>query len=243
MEVALGTLTLDGLSPRIAVPFRDGLPDEHITAARQLGMDIAELRIDLFTSLDRRHVLNEIKRFKSIPLLATIRSAAEGGSWNAPDEQRLDLFATILPEVDAVDVELSSSAILAPVVDAARAHGKCVVVSFHDFQKTPTLKKLESFADQAKTAGADIVKVAARCASHEDLRTLAHYTLNHREKGLVTIGMGAAGMMTRICFPALGSLFTFASYGEGTAPGQLSLEETAHYLRDFYSQPESAPEA
>jgi 3-dehydroquinate dehydratase len=46
--------------------------------------------------------------------------------------------------------------------------------------------------------------------------------------------MGTGGVLSRLLFPALGSLFTFAAFGVGTAPGQLSLEETVSCFRKYY---------
>jgi 3-dehydroquinate dehydratase-1 len=230
----MGGLRLDGITPRIAVPFRDGTPQERIAEARRLGMDIAELRIDLFSSRSADAVSAEIGRFQDVPILATIRSAAEGGDWNGDDDERLALYKAVLPQVAAVDVELSSSTIAHAVVKAAHELERCAIVSFHDFERTPSAAELDDLANRVHNAGADIVKVAALCRTPEDLLTLAEFTLRHREKGLVTIGMGDVGLLSRVFFPALGSLLTFASFGEGTAAGQIPLEETATYLRCFY---------
>ncbi len=236
--VQLGSLRLDGVTPRIAVPFRDGTRAEQIAEATRLGMDIAELRIDLFADQSPQAVLAEDERFHDIPVLATIRSAAEGGQWAGTDADRLALYEAVLPHVAAVDVELSSTAIVPDVIAEAHECERCVVVSFHDFEKTPPASKLDDIANRAHDAGADIVKIAATCNAPKDLHNLAEYTLRHRDKGLVTIGMGESGLVSRIFFPALGSLFTFASFGEGTAAGQIPLDKTAEYLRAFYpSQP------
>lgn len=232
--IRFGNLELDGVTPRVAVPFRDGVPDERIDEATRLGMDIAELRIDLFASKRANDVLAQIDRFRSVPRLATIRSAAEGGGWDDSDSERLALYECVAPCVEAVDVELSSKPIAGTVVDGARALGKCAIVSFHDFDRTPTPAALDDIAARAKNLGADIVKIAAMCRTPDDVRTLAEYTLRHREKGLVTIGMGEVGLLSRVLFPALGSLFTFASFVEGTAAGQIPLENTNTYLRAFY---------
>ncbi len=232
--IQLGDLRLDGVTPRIAVPFRDGTPPERIAEAKRLGMDIAELRVDFFSNREAERVREEVDRFRGVPVLATIRSAAEGGAWDGPDDERLALYKALLPGVAAVDVELSSAAIVASVIAAARAQKKCAIVSFHDFARTPPAATLDDIANRASSAGADIVKVAATCRNIEDLHVLAEYTLRHRDKGLVTIGMGDTGLLSRVFFPALGSLFTFAAFGEGTAAGQIPLEETAVWLCRFY---------
>ncbi|MCC6152673.1 MAG: type I 3-dehydroquinate dehydratase, partial [Candidatus Hydrogenedentes bacterium] len=224
---------LDG-SPRIAVPFRDGNDSAFIARAVELGVHIAELRIDQFAKRDAANVLNEIEKFKAVPILATIRSAAEGGNWHDSDSSRLALYKAILPKIDAVDVELSSSAIAADLTAAAHALHKPVILSFHDFAKTPPLDTLNAIVRDARSAGADIVKVAAMCNSQDDVRTLTRFTLDHAHEGVVVIGMGPIGITTRVLLPALGSLFTFAAYGEGTAPGQLQLEEMATIFAKLY---------
>jgi 3-dehydroquinate dehydratase-1 len=43
--------------------------------------------------------------------------------------------------------------------------------------------------------------------------------------------MGDAGVASRVLFPALGSLLTYASAGTQTAPGQLDLDEAVALLR------------
>jgi 3-dehydroquinate dehydratase len=45
--------------------------------------------------------------------------------------------------------------------------------------------------------------------------------------------MGPRGRATRVLFPALGSLFTFASLDKKTAPGQLGLEETLRAIEKY----------
>ena len=231
--VHFGPLALDG-SPRIAVPFRDGNDAASIERAVRLGMDIAELRIDQFANREKAHALAEVEKFSAVPVLATIRSEAEGGAWTGSEAARLERYGSLLPEVDAVDVELSSTDIVGDLVMAARALRKPVILSFHDFKRTPPLDELDRIARDARDAGADIVKVAAMCNSQEDVRTLAQFTLENADKNVVVIGMGTIGISTRVLFPALGSLFTFAAYGEGTAPGQLQLERMAQIFAQVY---------
>jgi 3-dehydroquinate dehydratase-1 len=57
------------------------------------------------------------------------------------------------------------------------------------------------------------------------VQTLLAVTLARRTTGLVTLGMGPYGPLTRIVLPAAGSLLTYGSVGRPTAPGQLSVAE------------------
>ncbi|GMU91711.1 MAG: 3-dehydroquinate dehydratase [Candidatus Hydrogenedentota bacterium] len=231
--IKLGSLALDG-TPRIAVPFRDSHDDAFIREAIQSGADIAELRIDEFKDLAAAHVMEQTRRYDPLPVLATIRSAAEGGAWRGAEQERLSLFEAVIPLVDGVDIELSSVAIRDRVVRAAGDSGKCVIISYHNFERRPSTATLQDIARQAKEAAADIVKIAVMCHSMDDARALARFTLDHSDMGVVVIGMGSAGTITRLLFPALGSLFTFAAHGQETAPGQLPLAEMACLFRAIY---------
>lgn len=217
--------------PNVAVSFRDSVLPATLKKARQAGMDIAELRVDLFSSVSPAHVLKEVKKYSAVPVLATLRSKKEGGKWNAPEKARLSLYQKLIPKVQAVDIELSSHQINRKVIAAARKAKKTVVVSFHDFKKTPSLKSLNGILKQAKDLGADIVKIAAFVKKPADLQTLAEFTLSNSWQKIIVIGMGEKGSVSRVAFPCFGSLLTFAHLGEASAPGQLDLATTVKLLR------------
>jgi 3-dehydroquinate dehydratase-1 len=231
--LTLGPVLLDG-TPRIAVPFDDAADNRTVEDAAALGVDIAEIRIDLFASAETGHVMAQVQRFARLPTLATIRHAAEGGSWRGTEEARLALFRAVIAHVDAVDVELRATTIVGDVVAQAQSTGKLAVVSHHDFERTPLLQELLGVVDRARGLGADIVKLACAVAGPGDVRTLARVLLERSDANLVVIGMGEAGLATRVLFPALGSLFTFAHLGRATAPGQMPLKELADLLRRCY---------
>ncbi len=229
----IGKLTLGGI-PRIAVSFRDKTPKRAIREAKLLGMDVAELRIDLFSSFKPSCILKEVSKFKGIPTIATIRSKVEGGKWRFRDERRLDLFRAVIPKVSAVDIELSSKFILGLVVQAARRARKLVIVSYHNFERTPRLDELNEILELAEASGADIVKIAAMGRNPGDFRTLARFTMEHASKGIITVAMGREAAVSRIVFPALGSLLTYAHFGKPTAPGQLDLKSTSLLVNKLY---------
>ncbi len=222
-------------TPKIVVPFTDAASTAVINAAKKKGMDIAELRIDLYSKHEIKHVLTQTEKFKKIPTIATIRSRKEGGAWDLSEQTRLSLFTAVLPKVSAIDIELSSKKILKDVIKVAHAARKLVIVSFHDFKKMPSQNVLLRIIREAKSAGADIVKIAAMARNAGDMCVLAAVTLREAEQNLITIAMGREGTVSRIFFPALGSLMTYACLGKAVAPGQLSLEKTCKSLKFFYS--------
>jgi imidazolonepropionase-like amidohydrolase len=84
---------------------------------------------------------------------------------------------------------------------------------------------------ELRRAGADVVKVAAAVRGPEDVRALARVLVEPAPIGRIVIGMGEAALATRVLFPALGSLVTYAHAGRATAPGQLPLDELVALLR------------
>lgn len=229
----LGSVILDG-TPRIIAPFTDATPPEVIREAECSYLDIAEARIDLFQSFNTSHVLRHLEKVVDIPLIATIRSLVEGGKWIRSDEERLELFESVIPHVDAIDIETSSASILDRVVKQAKDAGKLVLVSYHNFESTPDLETLNYHFEKAKQIGADIVKIATYVLDSSDIRKLAMLTINNSDAELVVLGMGSVGVQTRILFPALGSLMTYAFLDSATAPGQLSLRHTYSCLKLLY---------
>jgi 3-dehydroquinate dehydratase-1 len=224
---------LEAAPPAIALSFEDTTTADEIERCFAAGLDVAELRIDRYASFETSHVLAHVERFAGRPTIATIRDEREGGKWRGTDEQRLDLFRHVLPKVAAVDVELSSEAIRADVVESARALNKVVIVSNHNFDSTPTVDQLLEMATEAKRIGADFVKLSAMTHSPGDVRALAEFTLANADLGLIVIAMGDFGSVSRVFFPALGSRLTYA-YRAHPVAGQLDYEDTFSLLRKFY---------
>lgn len=231
--IKLGNLPLNGI-PRIAVGFKDKTASSALLDAKNFGLDIAELRIDQYSHFDKKYVLQEIDKFKNFPTIATLRSKNDGGHWPLSEHERLELFASIIPKVDAVDIELSAKDILPDVVRFAHEKKKLVIISYHNFAKTPEELKLSDICHEAKSLGADVVKIATIALNQEDVKTLAAFTISHSNKNLITISMGSLGVVSRVLFPALGSLITYAYLGDPAAPGQLPYDKTFDSLRILY---------
>jgi 3-dehydroquinate dehydratase-1 len=233
--VELGSLYFQPGRPAVAVSFTDADKAFDIEEARQAGVALAELRIDLFADQTPDAVIETAKRLRGLPLLATIRMAEEGGGWRGGEASRLALFKAVLPYVDGIDVELRASDTLAALQEPLLLTGKTLVVSHHDFSATPGAEQLADIARRAVEARADIVKVAATIVEEDDLNILAGFLTSRPAPNLVVIGMGERGLVTRMLFPALGSLFTFAGKGErASAPGQISYERMLSLLSTLY---------
>lgn len=227
----LGPLTL-GVAPVTAIAIQDAIAPADIRAAAD-GRSLVELRLDAIHPQTPEALVAFTQTYAGFPLLATLRHGDEGGGWRGTEAERLAAYQAVLPLVHAVDVEIESGAITADVVAAARNEKRLSIGSFHDFETTPPAERLEAVHERGRALGVDIVKIAARCNSEEDLRRLAEFTLRHRDENVITVGMGAFGLASRVFFPLLGSLVTYTFLGAPTAPGQLNCMDTLKYLGVF----------
>lgn len=197
--------------------------------------DILELRIDMFDISEQRNLDEIITRAKVFnkPLIATIRSEREGGKRFIDDDTRYRLFKEIIPSVDAVDIELSSENLFDRLKPLIEKENKILIGSYHNFNDTPKDSIIEEIFLRAKKKGADIVKIAVTALDREDLIRMASFTIRYRNDNIITISMGEYGKPSRLLFPALGSMITYAALTGTSAPGQFSVDEVARYFKTF----------
>lgn len=215
-------------------------PLETSKKAAEKGADILEIRLDLLGIRDLERaaeIIREIKSEAGLPVIATNRSGAEGGKWEGTEEDRTGLLIGLLTYPislkdgpDAVDIELSAGREgRDKVIKAAKDHGKTVIVSSHDFSKTPSPEEMKAILAEMFLAGADIAKLAVMPQSMEDVLNLLRVTLDFRNEGksACTIAMGKPGKHTRIIAPLYGSVLTYGSVESDAtaAPGQLPVDE------------------
>jgi 3-dehydroquinate dehydratase-1 len=230
----IGRVLLERHTPTVIAPFTDRTPPATLRTAAARGLDLAEARVDLFQDRTSAHVIGVVRAVAElVPVLATLRSSKEGGRFGEDGDERAVLYRELLPHVGAIDIELDAR-VRASVVQAARRRKVPVVLSHHDFEATPPDAVLDRVVIRSREAGADITKIAAHLKSEADAARLAALFARHPGAPLVVIGMGELGKLTRVLFPALGSLFTFAALDRATAPGQLALAETIRELCRYY---------
>ncbi len=229
--VTLGLLKLDG-TPKIVASVTDRIARSRVY--KSTLFDIVELRIDLFTSFEPDAILPVAAQFKAFPIIATIRSRTEGGAWNKSERERLLLFKKIIPHVDAVDIELSAKTILKEVVDTAHRKKKTVILSYHNFDKTPSLTLLNQVLKKGHRLKGDIIKIATLTPNRKALQQLARFTVMNSNRNIIAIAMGNIGALSRVFFPALGSLMTYTFFGKPTAPGQINCLDLSRLIKRFY---------
>jgi len=226
-----------GRIPRVAVTISDREDNKLIKSPL---IDILEIRVDKFKNTAPAYVQNVIKKRRKIglPLILTVRSYAEGGEKDISDKLKLSIFKENIPLVDAVDIELKSP-VLSEVIRSARRNKKMVIVSWHNLKATPNDRILKDTLNKAKRRGAHLVKIAVKANRAEDLNRLMRWTMENRSKNIITISLGKIGSISRLIFPGLGSLLTYAYIDKPSGLGQRQLEELRGHLRAYYPQVKS----
>ncbi len=162
------------------------------------------------------------------PVIATVRLANEGGKWTRKDSDRLPLFEEALKHVTTVDIEFRSP--LLPVVSAlACRYQRPLIISYHDFEKTPPLPVLQQVIRTAANYGT-VVKIATLTATEDDVAILRALFAEQCSASVCLLGMGPLGPRTRQEFPRLGSCLTYGFLDQPIAPGQVAARELMQTL-------------
>ncbi len=229
-KMKIGKIEL-GKPPIVCAVLRDNFNSKILSRLKKLHVELIELRVDQFKQLDFRYVAERIRILKrnKFLILLTIRHKSEGGAFHFSEAERFQLFRVIIPIVDLVDIELKSP-ICKKVVQLAKRRKKPVIVSFHDFHKTPTNHNLDQYWKEGVKLGASVVKIAAFAKSQKDYFRLLDFTIEHPGE-VITISMGRVGAPSRVLFPLCGSLLTYGYVNRKTAPGQLSVEQLRKFLK------------
>jgi 3-dehydroquinate dehydratase I len=216
-----------GRRPLVAASLTDAarlLEDARL--AVKAGADVLEIRADCFPSslLKTEPLRDLIKSLRSAvkkPLLLTVRCRAEGGRLpRAVDEQdRLSLIRGSLSEVDAVDVEMSDEEVTPHVLSEARKRRRRIILSFHDFKKTPSDETLSRLVKKFRRLRGDVLKIAAMPKRKGDVDRLMKFCQSLKGPR-VFISMGPLGRASRLDGVRWGSLMTYGFVRQAAAPGQ-----------------------
>jgi 3-dehydroquinate dehydratase-1 len=198
--------------------------------AGRLGADLLELRIDLLGA-DAGQILRDLKE-TGLPVIITNRMKQEGGAWNGTEHDRVRTLISLMHLADAVDIELCAG-MRDIVVNKARISGKTVIISTHDFQRTPQYDVMMGIIRESFDAGADIAKIAVMPGSLDDVLRLLNVTL-HAGGPVCTIAMGETGRHSRVIAPVYGSVMTYGYIDTETAPGQLRVDALRSGLKIIF---------
>ena len=234
--------------PKICIPITAKNLKELKLVALSLpktSCDFIEWRSDFYANIEDASVRREAleffrKKLTAMPILFTMRTSKEMGKKEITTKDYLTLNLAVIESglIDMVDVELSQGAkVVKQVVSAAHKAKVKVILSQHDFQKTPTKRFIVKRLCLMQELGADIVKFAAMPKTQRDVLTLLDATLTmkeeHNETPIITMSMGKMGVISRICGQVFGSDVTFGTAGKASAPGQLPANQLSIFLKSL----------
>ena len=200
-------------------------------------VEMAEIRLDLCPlSLDD---IRELFSLCDKPLVATCRLSEMPGQAGHDAEVGHDAEARLVAAMKAgakyCDLELEAPAPVGKRLRRKAAEcGTIFIRSYHNYDYTPSAEELQAIAGQCRRFGAEVVKIAVKANSPEDVTTVESLYDSFPEGSLLAFCMGEAGKSSRIDCLRLGAPFSFAALGDKTAEGQYQLSEMAAEVYGSY---------
>lgn len=211
-------------------------------------VEMIEFRADYYDHVTNQTLLTEVlkeirEQHPDRLLLFTYRSEEEGGELRHDRAENMiddiSAWAMVSGYIDLLDIEvMSGNYRVVRNSTKARDLGIGVVMSYHNFEETPHTGTMENILWDMEQLGGDILKIAVTPKNHFDVDRVLELTdavtrgssANPISKPVVLISMGKLGTETRTAGAKTGSAFTFATVGQGSAAGQIALEEIIQKL-------------
>jgi len=206
---------------------------ENLSFAKSLKVNFVEFRVDYLENISKLSEILDILGDYNFYIIGTIRPKFEGGLFPF-DENRLILFEQILehPSTYLVDIEFRSK-IVKEVIELAKKIKKFSIVSYHDFEKTPSAQEILKIYDKIYNLNPSFVKLSFKANSFEDVKNL-HFAMSQRDHLKIYMSMGEFGAVSRIDSFIFGSIFTYTFTQNPAAPGQLDLLTLKTILKVLY---------
>ncbi|MFZ1218705.1 MAG: type I 3-dehydroquinate dehydratase [Chthoniobacterales bacterium] len=191
--------------------------------------DLFELRLDFLA----RHLPDVEKAIARLPapLIITARHPREGGSNQLSARKRHVLLRRFLPHASYVDIELRSAGKFVAVLAEARAKGVGTIISFHDFDETPSRPRLDEIARATRSLGADLLKIATRTDTQAQFSRLLEFFLETSvQLPIAAMGVGRLGRTARRALLKQGSILNYVHLGRTRIGGQPSLSQIRRWM-------------
>lgn len=244
-NVTVKGVTIGEGAPKVCVPIVGETLlqlKEEAELLQTLELDVVEWRVDFFTDVEEvekvKAALAEIRTIlPNTPLIFTFRSAKEGGEKEITSEYYVELNKAIAETglSDIIDVELfSEEKDVRTLIETAHANGVYVIISNHDFAKTPPKDEIISRLRKAQEYGGDLPKIAVMPNNTYDVLTLLEATTEmyeqYADRPIITMSMSGKGMISRLSGEVFGSALTFGAAKRASAPGQVAVAELQNVL-------------
>ncbi len=243
-KLVLKNHCIDEGKPIICVPIVKVTKEEILAEAKILAeksVEMIEWRVDWYENAMSvvlvQEILEELKNIlEDTILLFTFRTKEQGGEIGATEAYLKELYdmAAASGVVDMIDVEYFAYSHPDELIKTVSDRNVAVICSHHNFNKTPSAEEMYDYLQKMAEGEADIVKLAVMPENLEDVLNLLSVTAEFKKKNpqcpVVTMSMGALGMISRISGETFGSCITFGSHDKPSAPGQLQMEQLGTIL-------------
>lgn len=186
--------------------------------------EYAELRLDFLRPSQVPDAL-DLARKSLGRCVCTLRRSGEGGVFPGSEKERVSILKLIAEYGPfLMDVEFSTMSKNRDLAKYVKSTGTPVMVSWHDFEKTPGAPYLaRRFSEMKKIS--DRVKIVTTARNPDDVSRVLSLYGRSAKTSLIAFAMGEMGMASRILCLHLGSPYTYVSLGKPTAPGQFSVDK------------------
>ena len=238
--------------PKICVPIVGKTLEEileEVQFLKTIDFDVVEWRVDFYDDVECiDKVKTSLEAIRSIlidkPIIFTFRSAKEGGEREIGTKFYFELNTSIIQTglIDIVDIELFNDEIESKtLIDVAHKNNVAVIISTHDFNKTPSKEEIILRLRRAMELGGDIAKIAVMPICTKDVITLLDatntMTEKYKDRPIMAISMGKQGIISRLAGGLFGSDMTFASAKKISAPGQIASGELRKIMSLLHGDP------
>ena len=186
--------------------------------------DYAEVRLDFLKVEDIPDALEIIKKDMN-RIVCTLRPKTEGGKFPGSEKERIAILKLISEYTPFyLDVEFNTLRKNTSLVKYLKTTKTKLLVSWHDFKKTPNSAELKNKMNQISKFSSNIKIVSTAKSTDDSTRMLELYSKKGKNN-LISFAMGDFGRISRILCLYLGSPYTYVSLGKAVAPGQFSIDE------------------
>ncbi|HXG07099.1 MAG TPA: type I 3-dehydroquinate dehydratase [Nitrososphaera sp.] len=200
--------------------------------AFELGADYVEIRFDFFEPEQLQSAIDAANVIKNKAVF-TLRSVDQGGKFTGNEPDRIKwLYKLAEQRPMLLDVELTTINKNDELADFLEGQKTPLLVSWHDFEKTPPSERLADVLSQMRIYSSYVKLVTTANSVEDSFRLLDLY---ETAIGLhpIFFAMGEAGVLSRVMCTVIGNApFTYASLEKKVAPGQLTVKQ----MRKLYDR-------
>jgi 3-dehydroquinate dehydratase-1 len=210
-----------------------------------------EFRVDYASDIGnwKKDQFRELVESVSVPVILTMRIQSEGGQQDIDEKIRIEILKRCIqarPTYIDLEVRMNKES-LQDLYQQSLQYGVGRLYSLHDSNTTPTIVQAETLLNQIKSrcpglisgeSPDSVIKLIFFARTHRDnlvaleiCRTMAHI----QQKG-ICFCMGEKGIYSRVMCLKFGSLFSYASIGQATAPGQINIKQFYSLLSEYSAE-------